>query len=516
MGVLGALLGGVLVAVAVAEPAPDPAPHTLGEILTCQPDPPSLSLSVTLDGRGLFWFHFPSSRWLRGAPALPAWPEGLETPGQLLPESQMCREILGILGRQLAGLLPQARGIPVVSVFPAHPPSPGGATTLLCLVENIFPPSLTLTWTLGGVGVTHGVTQGPFVPTAGLTFVRTSRISVTARPGDVVACAVTTGRDNGTTVVAYWVAPDTALDEQLDMALAGAALALGLVLALLGLGLALLARRDAHAPFVLQVASWCSLATDGSLVATNGSQEVLVALSQMPLVCGDLRGPRAGPCQQGGPLGTLGAALARALAGDSRWGQRLRQRRRLCQELPGKVWPPLRAPPQLHIVPERSGPALALACHAWGFSPAEITLRWLRNGDIIGDTVGDIVGDTVGDTVGDASGQTRSLPVGDGTFWARVTLQVPPGSSGDTFECLALHPSLEEPLRVTWAPGLSPRLALLVALAVPALLLGLLLFAFGLGRYLRTGYSPLPGANHAGYTPLPGDTYAASEEPPRR
>lgn len=40
------------------------------------------------------------------------------------------------------------------------------------------------------------------------------------------------------------MAPDTALDEQLDMALAGAALALGIVLALLGVTLALLARRN--------------------------------------------------------------------------------------------------------------------------------------------------------------------------------------------------------------------------------------------------------------------------------
>ncbi|NWS02199.1 DMB protein, partial [Motacilla alba] len=143
-----------------------------------------------------------------------------------------------------------------------------------------------------------------------------------------------------------------------------------------------------------------------------------------------------------GTLGALGDALARALDGDARWGQRLRQRRQLCQELPRSVWPPLRAPPQLRIVPERSGSALALACHAWGFSPADITLRWFRNGDIIGDAVGDAVGDT--------SGQSRALPVGDGTFRAQVTIPVPPGTSGDTFECVALHPSLEEPLRVTW------------------------------------------------------------------
>ncbi|XP_053825330.1 HLA class II histocompatibility antigen, DM beta chain [Vidua macroura] len=329
------------------------------------------------------------------------------------------------------------------------------------------------------------------------------------------------------------------------------------------------------APFVLQVASFCSLATDGSLVATNGSQEVeggAVAVPagvrrpagtpRRPLPAGGALGDTwghpgagAGPGQQVGtalrqrqrlcqelpkrdigdfedigdvgdigdtedtgavlgPLGTLGDILARALAQDSRWGQRLRQRQRLCQELPKRVWPPLRAPPRLRIVPERSGPALALTCYAWGFSPADITMRWLHNGDIIGDiaedSVGDTVGGIVGDTVGDTSRQSRVLPVGDGTFRAQATIQVPPGTSGDTFDCVALHPSLEEPLRVTWAPGLSPRLSLLVALAVLALLLGLLILTFGLRRFLRAGYTPLPGATHAGYTPLPGDTYAGS------
>uniref|UniRef100_A0A674GR73 Ig-like domain-containing protein n=1 Tax=Taeniopygia guttata TaxID=59729 RepID=A0A674GR73_TAEGU len=256
------------------------------------------------------------------------------------------------------------------------------------------------------------------------------------------------------------------------------------------------------APFVLQVASSCWLATDGSLVATNGSQDVEVALSRMPLVCGDLRGPRGGPCQQGGLLGTLGDTVAQALAQDSRWGQRLRQRRRLCQELPKMVWPPLRAPPRLRIVPERWGTALALTCYAWAFSPADITLTWLRNGVVPDATTGDIIGDIIGGTVGDTSRQSRALPVGDGTFRAQVTIQVPPGTSGDTFECLALHPGLEEPLRVTWAPGPSRRLSLLVAFSVLSLLLGLLLLLLGLRRFLRPGYSPLPGATHAGEEPL--------------
>ncbi|XP_072777335.1 class II histocompatibility antigen, M alpha chain isoform X2 [Taeniopygia guttata] len=239
MGVLGAVLAGVLVAVAVAEP--DPPPHTLLEVLTCQPDPPSLSLSLILDSRALFWFDFPGSRWLRGGPDLPPRPGALEPPGEILPETQICREILGKVSAQAARRLPQAKAIPSVSVFPLEPPSPGEPTTLVCLVENIFPPSLDIGWTVAGAAVTSGVTLGPFVPAADLTFVRFSRISVRPTSGATHACVVTSGRDNAT-AVAYWVAPDAALDEQLDTALAGAALALGLVLALLGAGLALLAR----------------------------------------------------------------------------------------------------------------------------------------------------------------------------------------------------------------------------------------------------------------------------------
>uniref|UniRef100_A0A8C3URD9 Ig-like domain-containing protein n=1 Tax=Catharus ustulatus TaxID=91951 RepID=A0A8C3URD9_CATUS len=162
------------------------------DVLTCQPDPPSLSLSVTLDGRDLFWFDFPGSRWNPGIPSLPPWPSELESPQEILPEAQLCKEILGVLGRTLTGVMPEARAIPEISLFPALPPVPGEPNTLVCLVENIFPPVLDITWTVAGAVVTQGVTQGPFVPTSDLTFVRLSRISVTTlEPGTVHACVVT-------------------------------------------------------------------------------------------------------------------------------------------------------------------------------------------------------------------------------------------------------------------------------------------------------------------------------------
>ncbi|NXN90597.1 HFE protein, partial [Bombycilla garrulus] len=207
------------------------------------------------------------------------------------------------------------------------------------------------------------------------------------------------------------------------------------------------------APFVLQVASWCS-------AATNATPGVEVTLSRMSLVCGDLRSHRAVRCPgAAGPLGALGDNVAKVLNADPRWGQRLRERQRVCQDLPGVVAAQRGRRRQLLIVPERSGPALSLVCHAWGFTPGDITLRWLRNGDVV-DDVGDIIGDIIGDVIGDAEGRTRALPVGDGTFRAQVTVPLPPGTK-DTFECLALHPSLEEPLGVTWGERLGQKTGIL-------------------------------------------------------
>ncbi|NXE99946.1 DMA protein, partial [Menura novaehollandiae] len=220
----------------------DPASHLLAEVLTCQPDTPSLDLSITLDEEQLFWFDFPGSHWTPQLPHLPPWPAGLETPPDILQEVQLCQELRKSLSQALSGFLPESRGIPVVSIFPVLPPFLGEPNTLVCLVENIFPPALDITWTLSGVPVTRGVTHSPYTPTSDLTFRRYSQIPIVPAVGDVHACVVTTQGDNAT-VVAYWVPPDTALDEGLDTALAGAAMALGIVLALLGVTLAMVARR---------------------------------------------------------------------------------------------------------------------------------------------------------------------------------------------------------------------------------------------------------------------------------
>ncbi|NWR40289.1 DMA protein, partial [Tachuris rubrigastra] len=219
----------------------EPPTHLLAEVLTCQRDTPSLDLSLTLDGQRLYSFDFPGSRWLPALPDLPPLPPALETPAELRLDVELCRDVLDLLSPQASGVLPEARGTPVVQVFPTLPPALGEANTLVCLVENIFPPALDITWTQGGVPVTQGVTQEPFTPTPELTFWTLSHLEVTPERGDIFACLVTL-QGNNASVVTYWVAPEPLEVPELSTVLCGAVMALGGVLGFLGFSLLLLSR----------------------------------------------------------------------------------------------------------------------------------------------------------------------------------------------------------------------------------------------------------------------------------
>uniref|UniRef100_A0A8C0HGW7 Ig-like domain-containing protein n=1 Tax=Buteo japonicus TaxID=224669 RepID=A0A8C0HGW7_9AVES len=107
--------------------------------------------------------------------------------------------------------------------------------------------------------------------------------------------------------------------------------------------------------------------------------------------------------------------------------------------------------------------SVLLTCHVWGFYPAEVTVSWLHNGNVVGP--------------GDHP-PTSAIPNGDWTYQTQVTLMVAP-TAGDTFACSVQHASLEEPLLEEWSES------------------------GGTGTPTRTsGSSPR-------YTPLPGDTYPA-------
>ncbi|NWR67653.1 DMA protein, partial [Bucorvus abyssinicus] len=144
------------------------------------------------------------ARWTPQSPRLPPWPPSLEPPEPVAMDAALCRELLDGLSRLVAGRMPESKGIPVVDVFPAGaPPTPGEPTTLVCRVENVFPPDVEVTWRLDGVPVTRGVTHTHYTPTADLAFTRFSYLRAAPAAGQVVTCAVTRQGDNSS-VVALW------------------------------------------------------------------------------------------------------------------------------------------------------------------------------------------------------------------------------------------------------------------------------------------------------------------------
>ncbi|NWR82073.1 DMB protein, partial [Centropus unirufus] len=93
--------------------------------------------------------------------------------------------------------------------------------------------------------------------------------------------------------------------------------------------------------------------------------------------------------------------------------------------------------PKVRIVASKTSNARApflLTCHVWGFYPAEVTVIWLHNGDIV--DPGDYY-------------PISTVPNGDWTYQTRVTLLVDP-VAGDTFTCSVQHASLEQPLLEDW------------------------------------------------------------------
>ncbi|NXS68945.1 DMA protein, partial [Pandion haliaetus] len=248
----------------------EPLLHMLAEVLFCQPAMPSLGLALTFDNDQLFWFNFPRSCWTPRLPDLPPWPPALEPPSELLQDATLCQDLRRTLTDHVTGLLPESKGIPMADIFPMQPPMLGEPNTLVCMVGNIFPPAVEISWQLDGVPVTQGVTHTHYTPTADLAFVRFSYLPVTPAAGGIYACIVTHEGDNAS-VITYWgergdrdgdvgdaeagcdplrvppVVPQNPVPtEVLETALCGAAMALGIVLALLGIAMILVARRNTH------------------------------------------------------------------------------------------------------------------------------------------------------------------------------------------------------------------------------------------------------------------------------
>ncbi|XP_066110244.1 SLA class II histocompatibility antigen, DQ haplotype D alpha chain-like [Saccopteryx bilineata] len=80
--------------------------------------------------------------------------------------------------------------VPEVTVFPKSPVMLGQPNTLLCAVDNIFPPVVNITWLSNGQSVTDGVSETSFLAKNDHSFLKISYLTFLPSADEVYDCRV--------------------------------------------------------------------------------------------------------------------------------------------------------------------------------------------------------------------------------------------------------------------------------------------------------------------------------------
>ncbi|KAM5166824.1 HLA class II histocompatibility antigen, DQ alpha 2 chain-like [Callospermophilus lateralis] len=89
-----------------------------------------------------------------------------------------------------SNLTPATNEIPEVAVFPKSPENLGIPNTLLCLVDNIFPPVINITWFSNGHLVPEGIVETTFYPKSDHSFLKFSYLTFVPSTEDFYDCKV--------------------------------------------------------------------------------------------------------------------------------------------------------------------------------------------------------------------------------------------------------------------------------------------------------------------------------------
>ncbi|XP_054425148.1 SLA class II histocompatibility antigen, DQ haplotype D alpha chain-like [Pteronotus mesoamericanus] len=80
--------------------------------------------------------------------------------------------------------------VPEVTVFPKSPVELGQPNTLICAVDNIFPPVVNITWLSNGHSVTKGVSETSFLSKDDHSFLKISYLTFLPSADDFYDCKV--------------------------------------------------------------------------------------------------------------------------------------------------------------------------------------------------------------------------------------------------------------------------------------------------------------------------------------
>lgn len=77
-----------------------------------------------------------------------------------------------------------------MALFPKSPVSLGQPNTLICLVDNIFPPVINVTWLKNRHSVTEGVSETSFLAKKDHSFLKFSYLTFLPSADDIYDCKV--------------------------------------------------------------------------------------------------------------------------------------------------------------------------------------------------------------------------------------------------------------------------------------------------------------------------------------
>lgn len=85
---------------------------------------------------------------------------------------------------------PATNEVPEATVFPKSPMTLGVPNTLICFVDNIFPPVINITWLSNGHSVTEGVFETSFISKNDHSFFKISYLTFLPSADDIYDCKV--------------------------------------------------------------------------------------------------------------------------------------------------------------------------------------------------------------------------------------------------------------------------------------------------------------------------------------
>ncbi|XP_057555864.1 SLA class II histocompatibility antigen, DQ haplotype D alpha chain-like [Hippopotamus amphibius kiboko] len=148
---------------------------------------PSGQYTQEFDGDELFYVDLEKKETVWRLPAFSEF-AGFDPQGGL-QDIATAKYNLEVLTKR-SNFTPVTNEVPEVTVFSKSPVMLGQPNTLICHVDNIFPPVINITWLRNGHSVTEGVSEISFLPKNDFSFFKISYLTFLPSDEDVYDCKV--------------------------------------------------------------------------------------------------------------------------------------------------------------------------------------------------------------------------------------------------------------------------------------------------------------------------------------